>query len=357
MQITRLKLKNFRCFSDVTFSFKKPIIIIEGLNGSGKTSLLEALHYLCYLRSFRTYWPKELMQFDQQNFFIKAEFVDEVGSHELQVGFTDKKRLVKLDKKAITSYKQLMDHYRIITITEDDLGLIKEGPEIRRNFLDQAIALFKPDFLLTIRKLRKLVEQRNALLKKGHFSQESYQLWTHQLWQHSKLIQAERIKMLKSLQSSTSKLLKAHFPNLSIAFDYKPKRIAKDDSVESFMAKNSQLQHDEARYGRSLFGAHLDDFSINFQDKRSRNFASRGQQKLIVLLINIAYAQQLIKKRGSVIMLLDDFMTDFDQSRCTLLVEILHQLGCQLIFTMPWRQNFLAKQLTSLGAQSITLPN
>jgi len=357
VQITRLQLKHFRCFSDVTFSFEKPIIIIEGLNGSGKTSLLEALHYLCYLRSFRTYWPKELMQFDQQTFFIKAEFADEVGPHELQVGFTDKKRLVKLDKKAITSYKQLMDHYRIITITEDDLGLIKEGPEVRRNFLDQAIALFKPDFLLTIRKLRKLVEQRNALLKKGHFSQESYQLWTQQLWQHSKLIQAERTKMLRSLQSSTSKLLKAHFPNLSITFDYKPKRIAKDDSIESFMAKNSQLQHDEARYGRSLFGAHLDDFAINFQDKRSRNFASRGQQKLIVLLINIAHAQQLIKERGSVIMLLDDFMTDFDQSRCVLLVDILHQLGCQLIFTLPWRQNFLVKQLTSLGAQSITLPN
>ncbi len=358
MQIIRLQLKHFRCFADVTFSFEKPIIVIEGVNGSGKTSLLEALHYLCYLRSFRTYWPRELMQFEQQNFFIKAKFADEVGPHELQVGFTDKKRLVKLDKKAITSYKQLMDHYRIITITEDELGLIKEGPEIRRNFLDQAIALFKPDFLLTIRKLRKLVEQRNALLKKGHFTQESYQLWTQQLWQHSKTIQEERTKMLNSLQRSTRKLLKTHFPSLSIAFDYKPKRISKDDnSIESFLAKNSQLQHDEARYGRSLFGAHLDDFSIIFQDKRSRNFASRGQQKLIVLLINIAYAQQLIKKRGSVIMLIDDFMTDFDQSRCTLLVDILHQLGCQLIFTLPSRHNFLVEQLTGLGAQSIKLPN
>ena len=357
MRITELQLKHFRCFLDKKLSFEKHVIVIEGLNGSGKTSLLEALHYLCYLRSFRTYSPKELMQFDQNDFFIKVGFHDEVGPHELQVGFSDKKRLVKLDKKAITSYKQLMDHYRIITITEDELGLVKEGPEVRRNFLDQAIALFKPDFLLEVRKLRQLVEQRNALLKKGHFSQESYALWTQQLWKHSKSIQKERITMLKSLQEATSELLEAYFPNLSIKLAYKAKRIDQNDDLSDFLEKNSRLQHDEERYGRSLFGAHLDDFSILLQDKRSRTFASRGQQKLIVLLITIAQAQQLIKKRGSVILLLDDFMTDFDQSRCTTLLDILHKLGCQLIFTTPSRQNFLADQLVSQGAQYIRLPN
>ena len=107
------------------------------------------MHYLCYLRSFRTHLPQELVQFGQDNFFIKArlENGNAADGYDLQVGFSNKKRLVKVNNKSIASYKELLDYYRIVTITEDDLGLIKDGPEERRLFIDQAIMLADPEFL------------------------------------------------------------------------------------------------------------------------------------------------------------------------------------------------------------------
>src|SRR5690606_9539424 len=108
------------------------LILLEGGNGAGKTSLIEALHYGCYLRSFRTHMPRELSQFGAQDFFIKLDISSshegQLLDHEIQVGFSAGKRLVKIDKKPIASYKELMDFYRVVSVTEDDLELIKGSP-------------------------------------------------------------------------------------------------------------------------------------------------------------------------------------------------------------------------------------
>ena len=70
--LTTIQVKNFRCFERLSLDFTSPLVIIEGINGIGKTSLLEALYYACYLRSFRTYSPKEMVRFGQENFFINT---------------------------------------------------------------------------------------------------------------------------------------------------------------------------------------------------------------------------------------------------------------------------------------------
>ena len=82
-------------------------MLIEGLNGCGKTSFLEAFHYLCYLRSFRTHTPRDLVQFGHEGFFIKALFTykDDATAQELQVGFSDKRRWLKLIKSQLNLIK------------------------------------------------------------------------------------------------------------------------------------------------------------------------------------------------------------------------------------------------------------
>ena len=82
-----------------------------------------------------------------------------------------------------------------------------------------------------------------------------------------------------------------------------------------YVKRHAALYHDEQRFGRSLFGAHLDDFMIQFKDVKSKNFASRGQQKLIVLIAQNCPGEALNASKGAVIFLLDDFMTDFDHAK------------------------------------------
>lgn len=357
MFLTQLHLKNFRCFSDATFNFEGSLILIEGLNGSGKTSLLEALHYLCYMRSFRTHSPRELLASGHEAFFIKALFNTQPyneQSNELQVGFSGKKRLVKINLKTISSYKELMDFYRIITITEDDVNLIHGNPEVRRSFIDHALVLYNPDYATSIRTMHQIVEQRNSMLKCS-YDADSYRLWTEQLWDASREIQALRIEALKALEQETNRLLAHYFgENLWVSFIYKARRIEHDVTLEEFMA-HVNLAHEEMRYGHSLFGAHLDDFIINFQDKKSKNYSSRGQQKLVVLLIKIAQIKELLVRKGPAILLLDDFMTDFDGDRINKLLDLLFDLKVQLIFTSPSVTHFLGERLAQQGAFRLKL--
>jgi len=335
VQLIKLKLQNFRCFKQKELVLDAPVILIEGDNGSGKTSVLEALHYICYLRSFRTHLPRELVNFDTDNFFIQAEFYEsDESKSELAVGFHDKKRSVKLNKSAVGSYKELIDHFRVITLSEDDLDLIKGSPEGRRSYIDQFIFLHEPEILSKLRVYRNILNNRNALLQKKS-SQDMYRLWTEQLWDKTVDIQRMRVEHLAMLEQEMAGLCEEFFGSeYSIALQYYPKKKI-HASLDSFLGEYTDLYDDEHRMYRSLFGAHLDDFVILFQHKKSKAYASRGQQKLLALLFKIAQIKILKKTKGSCIFLLDDFMTDFDSKRLEVFIKLLQSLDCQLIFTSP----------------------
>lgn len=358
MFIKQLYLKNFRCFPEKTVSFTSNIVVIEGPNGIGKTTLLEALHYACYLRSFRTYTPRDMLQFDQQHFLVKIIFehteLDQATQSSLQVSFFDKKRLVKLNDKALSSYKELMDHYRIITLTEDDLGLVKLGPDVRRQFIDQAILLYNPTYLSHIKEYKIIVDNRNKLLQNMQISKDLYEIWTEQLWQKTVMLQSERIAFIKSLQEEVTALLALHVPDVEIIFTYVPKKKSAQ-TFQEFITQQPTLFEQEKRFGRSLFGAHLDDVEISFRGTASRTFASRGQQKLIILLIKIAQVKALNRLKGASILLLDDFITDFDAAYARTVLQMLTELDSQLIFTIPMKSSVFTEMLLEKGAQRIEI--
>lgn len=354
--LERIELKNFRCFADNNFTFDNQIVLIQGLNGSGKTSLLEALYYACYLRSFRTHAPKEMLQFERDNFFIKVAFRDDQFAHEIQAGFSNAKRLIKVNNKAVSSYKELMHYYRVIGLTEDDMFLIKGGPQDRRAFLDQLLLLYSPAFIDNLHTLRTVVNNRTMLLQKGCTINDVYQIWTEQLWHISLVIQQQRIDALRELEQETNHLLQTYFDEpLTVSLTYKNKNMGQHPTFEEFWAKSSHLFAQEIHLRRSVFGAHLDDFEISFQGHRSKTFASRGQQKLVIVLIKIAQIKRLIMHKGPAIFLLDDFIADFDKNRAQRLVTILSQLRSQLIFTSPTQEGPLLDALSTLDAQYIKL--
>jgi len=360
LQLTRVFLKNFRCFDQIILDLDEPILLVQGANGTGKTSLLEALHYACYLRSFRTHLPKDLIMFDKDNFFIKTTFRETAAqlsiSNEIQVGFSGGRRLVKINQKPISSYKELMNNYRVVSVTEDDLDLIKGGPHVRRMFIDQAIILADSEFISKLRNFRRILDSRNRLLQQTMFDQDSYYVWTQQLWEASCVIQQRRQEMLDIFFQEINSLLAKYFEaSWSIIFTYKAKNMTLNYLFDDFIRVHQSFFNEEKRYGRSLFGAHLDDIVINLQGKKSKAFASRGQQKLIVLLIKIAQIKYLSVQKGPAIFLLDDFMTDFDPERSQTLVSILLGLKSQLIFTSPIKGGGIEDKLCAEGARLLFL--
>lgn len=356
MQLEKIELKNFRCFTKATFDFSTDIVIIYGNNGSGKTTLIEALHYLCYLSSFRSRLPSEIAQFESESFFIKGSVNQKNGETlDIQVGFSKKQKIAKIGHNPISSYKELFPYYQIVTVTIDDLELIKGSPIIRRNFIDQAILLANPEFGDIFKRCKQVLQQRNALLQKP-FTYDSYVIWTRQLWEQSKIIQQARVETLCTLQNRVSQLLIKFFDaTYTIDITYNYKHMLPEETFELFLERKKGLLTYESIIKRSDFGSHLDDFTIEFCNKKVKAFGSRGQQKLLILLIKIAQILELQDMKNSPIFLLDDFITDFDKGRLENILALLLTLHCQLIITSPLREKLLEELLSNSNISTIEL--
>jgi len=356
MRLEKIEIKNFRCFTKVTFDFAADIVIIYGNNGSGKTTIIESLNYLCYLSSFRSRLPSEIAQFNSDSFFIKgwvSQPHDEII--EIQVGFSKKKKIAKIGQKPISSYKELFPYYQVVTITIDDLELIQGSPIIRRNFIDQALLLANPDSMELLKRYKQILQQRNALLQ-GSFHYDSYVIWTRQLWECSKLIQEKRIQALHRINKKISNLLIQFFdPNHTLNIVYNYKQMEPNETFDEFLERKKNMITYESIVKRSDFGAHLDDFTLNFCDKKLKSFGSRGQQKLLVVLIKIAQILDLQDMENNPILLLDDFLTDFDKKRLENILRLLLTLKCQLVITSPIREKLLEELLSGLNISTIEL--
>ena len=355
LQLVRVQFKDFRCFEQVTIDLDSPIVLICGSNGTGKTSLLEALYYCCYLRSFRTSSARDLIALGKESFFIKLfvhdNSMNDCIEHTISIGFTENKKRVTVDNKSVISYKELLNHYRVISLTEDDLKLIQDGPEERRAFLDQALLLEDAAFISIMRQYRSILENRNALFLQETIDEEVYAIWTKKLWEQTIVIQVMRKQLLEQLEIAVNTMLAQYVDSqLFISCAYQAKKQS-DLPFETFLKKNADLMKSEIYFKRSLFGVHIDDFIFTLEGKKSRMYGSRGQQKMILLLIKIAQIKQLTKKNGSMIFLVDDFMTDFDSERGKALLSVLLSLDGQLIFTSPRRDNVLESALINSGLE------
>ena len=343
MKITSLSLTNFRCFQQLNLTFNSPITLIVGDNGSGKTSILEALHYGCYLRSFRTKTSTQLIKFEDETFCIKLAGITDQEQWNLTAGISSAKRRVTINDKAVTSYKPILDRYRVITITEDDLDLVRGYPVARRAFLDTILFMMDSSHGNMVRDYEKIIRQRNSLLEKTpYIDRVTYDAWTDRCKELSSIIQAKRQALLIDLEREANLLLEADqnsSPKMVVC-EYKAK-VWHDKSFEREQAAQ-----------RTLYGAHLDDIEILYSDHYSRHFASRGQQKMLVIVFKMA-ALKLLQK--PVLILVDDFMTDLDRHKIEQLLTILTKGEHQLIITCPIAQSPLDHALQSYRAQIISL--
>jgi len=344
MGTTHLTLRNFRCFENLELTFTEPFIVIEGPNGCGKSSIVEALYYACYLKSFRTHRPYDVARQQEgsgpDTFFLKLQLESSDGdSCVIQVGLEDKVKRVKVNEVIATTYKELMDVYKALAISEHDLGIVQEGPECRRALINQLCVLLDPVVAEALRMHTHFVEQRNHLLLTGQVPADYLKLWTEKVWTSSHQLVESRQKALCALQEEVTQLQRElALPVLhDIQFTYKEKG-ALQETFETFWEEYSgKYSHQERQYKRTLFGAHLDDILITFDGKNARLYASRGQQKLIVLLIKLAMMRIVKRLSGNqvLILLVDDFITDLDKRVAASFLRLFEQLNCMVVVTCP----------------------
>lgn len=344
-----LDIKQFRCFNNKSFHFNKKFTLLIGDNGSGKTSLAEAIHYLCYMKSFRCSNVSDLICHDFNSFFVKGHFTKahsqaEKLNHYIQVGYCDKKKIIKLDDKIVTTYKEIFNLFQVITLLEDDIYLVRGNPLERRTFIDQATLFLDQSYLEIYRKFKNVVQNRNALLHSFNLDTLEFDIWTEKLWEMSLVVQKSRTKVLETIQKTINSLICKYFDNVyEITIDYEASYIKSDESFAQFKKRMDSVFIQEKMLKRSLFGAHLDDFNIFISGQSARFFASRGQQKLISLLFKLSLIELTNNSSFSPIIVIDDFIADFDQIRLKNIMKFFVSCKNQIIITIPFYDSELQK--------------
>jgi len=335
MYLQTLSLINFKNHTEKQFDLCDDINVFVGNNGAGKTNILDAVHYLSMCKSFLNPVDRQNIKFDEKFFLIQGNFVKNEKNNKISCGVTfGQKKKVKRNKK---EYDKLADHigeFPVVVISPYDSNLISEGSEVRRKFLDSIISQYDKKYLETLIRYNKVLQQRNALLKRFQelriFEAESIEVWDAQLILLGNVIHKKR-KMffddfLPNFQRFFNYLADG---NETIHIEYHSQLNETD-----FKSLLDQASRKDSRVGYTTVGIHKDDLVFMINGNPIKKFGSQGQQKSFLIALKLTqfeYIKELLNKKP--ILLLDDIFDKLDHGRVERLMQMVsdHVFGQVLI--------------------------
>ena len=319
MILKTLRVQNFRTHSDFILEIGEKSTLISGANGSGKTSLLEAIYFALQGTSFRSS-DKEILRNDGSSWF-RIDLKDSKDSLRTiifnnAVQKSKKQFLVDGNKKARLSANLRIP---VVLFEPDDLQLLSGSPTRRRNFLDYFLSQIFPSFQLALTRYNKALKQRNNLLKRDNISKDELFPWNLMLAEYGAEIISKRQDFLELLNS---KIEEVYFEisgvKDEIEIDYLGEKVSKNE-ILAILSEN--IERDKI-LGYTNFGPHKHDIQFIFNKKPAQNVASRGENRSLVLALKFIETDilaDLTSKRP--IVLLDDVFSELDDDRQKLLTK------------------------------------
>jgi len=329
--IDSLLIKGFRNYRHQYLHFHPRLNIIIGENAQGKSNLLESIYYLSVTRSFRTNRDQELAHWEDRFFYLKGCFVKNDFKNEVQINYNQNGQLkVLINNNPVKRYDNLQQ-FPVVAFSPDDLQIIKEGPSIRRRFLNLEASRLSPVYFKELRAYQRVLQQRNQLLKDKYNHPRINNLlepWDQSLIALGSSIIHYRLGMIGELEKE------AHFffdqmtnsrENLSL--EYISSIEASEDpqlTKESFCRTLQAKRDQELKRGSTLIGPHLDDLKISINDYDTRMYSSQGQKRTAALALKMAEVSLFNQKHDECpIILLDDVFSEFDDERKSHLLDFL----------------------------------
>ena len=323
MYIKKVRLTNFRNYKDETINFTPKTNILCGDNAQGKTNALEALYMFAFGKSFRTQQDRETIKISESYTKIELLYADSFRDNTIEIIILkDRKKQIKINGVNITKLSELLSKLYVVLVFPEELGLIKEGPYIRRRFLDAALSSASPKYYHILGKYNKILDQRNNLIKKMRISDNQILADTLKVWNES--LASYGIALSNYRTEYTEKLCevakKIHFEATGeeLFLTYKTRFKTK----EEMLAKLEASLKREIEQGCTLYGPHRDDVDIQIDGKDAKSFASQGQQRTAVLSLKLAQAELIFDETGEKpVLLLDDMMSELDSHRRAYIAE------------------------------------
>jgi DNA replication and repair protein RecF len=334
--VRRLAVRNFRSYEQADVALGPSLTVVSGPNGAGKTNLLEALYFGCTGRSCRTTNEREIVRFDAGSTRVVVAAEGEDGHHELAVGFEPgQPKRIRIDGAPVERLLDSEQRPLVSVFLPDRLELIKGAPSVRRAHLDQFVAAMWPARVGTRRAYAQTLAQRNALIariRSGLASRSSLSTWDEQLARHGIALIADRRRAVDSLEGPFRRLGEQLGLDGDPTVAYKPRSRASD--APGLAAELSERVDGDLERGFTVHGPHRDDLATLRAGRELRAYGSQGQQRLALLALLLAEREALAHSRAAPpLMLLDDVMSELDQTRRRALVELLRTGGGQSVIT------------------------
>lgn len=312
-KINKLSLTNFRSHSQNKFVFSPNVTVIYGPNGSGKTSILEAIHLSFTGTVFRGSEPDMIAE--NQTWFKISSLTDDATERTVKYvdpgsGRGQKEFIVDGKKSTRMGWRY---KHPLVLFEPDDLGLISGSPDTRRRFVDQLINQIDENYHVTLRRYERALRQRNRLLKSENINDDEMFAWNVALSEYGAIIIKRRLDIIGGLNNDLQNAynLIAGSP-ADLAITYNNQQSGADELLKE-LEKNAR--HDRL-LGFTSSGPHRHDISITFNMRPAVIHASRGEIRSIVIALKFLEAK-LIEQRRSIrpIILLDDVFSELDFSR------------------------------------------
>lgn len=334
MILTRLGLREFRNIEKATLYPSPNINIFFGDNAQGKTNLIEAVYLLANLRGFRSVKNCDFIRHGKDSCRVEAELKIAQIPHLLQVSLLPLSKKILLDEKSPDSSSSYFSHIRTILFSPEEVNLIKSGPAGRRSLIDRAVFISNPKYLDLFSTYRKILSNRNVLLKKRANSNEM-EPWNEALIRAGASIRKKRWDFIRNI----APYLDDFFRQISnekekVIIDYPQGCWEKSSLEENFRVDLWENRESELRLGQTLSGPHRDDFIIDINGFSLRQFGSQGQQRSFILAFKTAQIREMEKRIGiSPILLLDDMTGELDRERQEFLFKFLLERQTQVFLT------------------------
>ncbi|MFM2322536.1 MAG: replication and repair protein RecF [Pseudomonadota bacterium] len=328
MQLVRLKASCFRNLAELDLEFSPGFNFIFGANGSGKSSLLEAVYFLSLGRSFRSSLASRAIQYDATGFnlfsVILGQFSTSVGLEKTRQGKTK----IKIGNNS-DSISELAKILPLQLINPNSYQLLNGGPRARRQFIDWGVFHVEPKFFPIWQRFQQVLKQRNAALQQ-QVPMNQMKIWNLELIEVAHEITELRERYLQQLTPLVIELMAKLLSLAGLSIDFYQgwdHRLNLDLILNNSFARDSKLAYTQ-------YGPQRADLLIRLNGNPVHEVLSRGEQKLLACALQLAQGlllKKLINK--SCVYLFDDLFAELDPVRQSCLMQLLHHLDAQVFIT------------------------
>ncbi len=329
MQIEALKLKNFRNYKELALEPHPGVNLFFGRNGSGKTNLLEAVHYCSLGRSHRIANDASVVKNGEAFALSSVCIRNALGKREIAVRFHPdeaQKKTILIDQKKIAKFSDMMGCLRCVIFSPEDLGLIREGPSLRRRYLDMMISQVSRGYFIALQQYRAGMDQRNAVIRSlrtnvtGNLSILS--AFEETMAEPAAVIIRERrkiVSLLSGIATETYQRISDTDEMFRLAYHSSVKE--EEGIAETLCRLFRENREDDIRMGFTSVGPHRDDLILTLNKNQMKQFASQGQIRTAALSMKLSQMKILRDLSGEEpVLLLDDVMSELDRKRRTCLI-------------------------------------